>query len=224
MRNRILIVTGMVVLFIITRYFDLNDAITVDKLIENKDRLIAFTDEHYLTSVLVFILGYVLLVTIGLPVFSVFSLAAGLIFGFLDGLIFCVTSATIGGYFTFIASKTIFYDVFRKRYAKRLNRIESKFNEKSFRYLLSMRLIPGVPYSLTNVLSGLTTLDWKTFGLATVLGILPGTSIFIYVGYNLREVDEFDAFKRPEFITAIVLLGIIMFVAIIFRLKKNKAI
>lgn len=214
----------MVSIFITIRYFDIDDTITIDRLIENKDRLIAFTNSHYIASVIIFISGYITLVAIGLPVFSVFSLAAGLIFGFIDGLFFCLLSATLGGYLTFIASKTVFYDSFRKRYKERLVRIEKRFKDNSFRYLLTMRLIPGVPYSLTNILAGLTTLDWKTFGLATVIGILPSTSIFLFTGHILREVEEFDAFKRPEFITAVVLAGLVLITAVIFRLKKNRAI
>lgn len=212
----------MVSAFIAVRYYDIDQLITVDRLIENKDRLIAFAGRHHLASVLIFCSAYISLVAVGLPVFMVFSIAAGLIFGFLEGLSLCVLSASIGGYITFLVSRTVLHDFFRNRHIKRVEQLEKRLEGKSLRVLLVMRLIPGVPYTLTNILTGLTEVDWLTFGIATIVGIIPGTSVFIFSGYALREVDTFNAFKQPQFITALVLFTLVLILAIIRKIYKSK--
>lgn len=222
MKKQIAIIIAFLIAIVGFQAFKLDDLLTLEGLIANKDRLILFTSQHHLLSMVVFSLSYIVLIAIGLPVFSVYAIAAGLIFGFLEGLVLCVVSATIGGYLTFLASKTVLYDYFRKRHHKRADQLTKRLNGKSFRVLLVMRLIPGVPYTLTNILAGLSSLDWLTFGIVTIIGIIPGTSVFLFSGYALRRVDRFEAFKQPEFVIATILLALVIVIAFIRWLMKRQ--
>ena len=72
-----------------------------------------------------------------------------------------------------------------------------------------MRLLPIAPYNVINYLSGLTEISFLKYSIATFLGIIPGTFVFLNVGDKAINVYS------KEFIIAIigfVVLTVISFV------------
>jgi uncharacterized membrane protein YdjX (TVP38/TMEM64 family) len=62
----------------------------------------------------------------------------------------------------------------------RLAGIDRITQQSGFAWLLRLRLIPVVPFNLLNFASGLTALPWRTYAVATALGILPGTLVYTF--------------------------------------------
>lgn len=223
-KKKILVLIGMIVLFLGVRYFDIDHAISVESLIENKDRLIVFTAKYHLPSIIIFLITNILLGAIGVPVFAVFTLAAGLVFGFLEGMILSTISSVTGGYISFFLSRYVFSSYFHKKYGHRLRRIESKMKDKEFTYLLGLRLMPGFPYFLTNILAGLSKIKTTTFFYSTILGILPSTVLFIYCGHVLREVDSVYQMLTLRYMWPVIAVVWMIITGLIIRFKKSKAI
>ncbi|MBI9012189.1 MAG: VTT domain-containing protein [Clostridiales bacterium] len=223
-KRKIGIVFGMVFAFIAFRYFEMDDVVSIDTLLDNRERLIAFTARHYIPSIVIFMLSNIVLGAIGVPVFAVYTLAAGLIFGFVEGLIMSMSASIIGGYISFYLSRYAFSTYFRRKYHNQLEKIESKLQHKQFTYLLGLRLLPGFPYFLTNIMAGLSPIDEMTFLYSTFLGIIPSTVIFIYCGHILREVSTIKEMLTIRNFWPIIMIALMAIVAIIIKLRKNKAI
>jgi len=49
------------------------------------------------------------------------------------------------------------------------------------------RLSPVFPFTLLNYLLGLTTVRTSSYVLANLLGMLPGTFLYVYIGATARE-------------------------------------
>jgi uncharacterized membrane protein YdjX (TVP38/TMEM64 family) len=62
------------------------------------------------------------------------------------------------------------------------NRLSAASGRRGFLVLIALRLIPAVPYNLINYASGLTQMPFGTYMLASAIGIIPGTFVFINLG------------------------------------------
>ena len=70
--------------------FTLRDHLSFDALAENRERLLAFRDAHYLWAVLGFIAAYVVIVAFSLPGATIATLTGGFLFGVFPGVLFNV--------------------------------------------------------------------------------------------------------------------------------------
>lgn len=56
------------------------------------------------------------------------------------------------------------------------------FQHHAFSYLLTLRLIPLFPFWVVNIVPALLDIKAKTFIVATLLGIIPGSTVYVMVG------------------------------------------
>ncbi|OWU73516.1 TVP38/TMEM64 family protein [Marinibacterium profundimaris] len=177
----------------------LGDALTFDTLRDNRDWLLAFRDENYLGLALAFVGIYVAIVTFSLPGASVASVTGGFLFGLAAGTALNVTAATIGASLLFLAVRWGFGAALTARIDASEGRIRSlreelKVNEWSVMFLL--RLVPAVPFFVANLLPALVGVQFRTFFVATALGIIPGALVYTWIGVGLGEV--FDRGEDPD--------------------------
>jgi len=57
-----------------------------------------------------------------------------------------------------------------------------------------------MPYNLINYGAGLTSIKFSSYMLATILGILPGTLVFLNIGNQALNIHN------PAFVVSIILL------------------
>lgn len=77
---------------------------------------------------------------------------------------------------------------------------------RGFLFLVLLRLIPAFPYNLINYAYGLSSMDYKTYILASVIGIIPGTFAFISIGDHMLDPSS------PGFWISLGLMGLLLFV------------
>jgi signal transduction histidine kinase len=68
--------------------------------------------------------------------------------------------------------------------------MEAEIRRHAFSYLLSLRLMPAVPFALVNLVSGFVKMPLSTYLAATLLGIAPSTLIYVSVGAGLGAVFD----------------------------------
>jgi uncharacterized membrane protein YdjX (TVP38/TMEM64 family) len=214
-----LLATILLLIFIVTS--DLGHIFTVDNLLENKDQLVKVTQEHFLVSMFTYVLSYVVLVAIGLPVFIVYALAAGLMFGFFMGNILTMGAAFIGAVITFLTTRHILYDYFRNKYGHRLAHMEKRLEDKELKVMLGLRLFPGMPYSIITVMTALSPMKLQNFMLGTFLGNMPKKLLLVYMGFVLRRVDDLSEISTPNL--WLPLLGLVLIIVISFIKRHKKA-
>ncbi len=128
---------------------------------------------------LAFVAVYVLACTFAFSG-AILTLAGGAIFGFWGGTLLNTLGANLGATAAFWVARTLGRDGIRALTANRLAGLDRVAAAQGFAWLLRLRLIPLVPFNALNFASGLTAMPWRTYALATVIGIVPGTLVYTF--------------------------------------------
>ncbi|WP_034551976.1 TVP38/TMEM64 family protein [Carnobacterium funditum] len=115
---------------------------------------------------------------------SVLSLAGGLAFGPLYGTLLTLTGASIGAYLSFLVSRKVGSKWIEKKGGHRVLKLKDSLEQKGFIVVLVMRLVPLFPFDLVSYTAGLSKIKTRDFMLATVLGMIPGTFVYTFLGAN----------------------------------------
>ena len=152
-----------------------------------------------LAGALVYGLVYVLATLLFLPG-SVLTLGAGFAWGLAEGMAVVVPASLGGALLAFLLGRS----VLRDRIARRMEgnalfeAIDEAIGEEGFRLVLLLRLSPAFPFNLLNYALGLTRVRLADYALASALGMLPGTLLYVYLGTLLNTAAELWAGRRPS--------------------------
>ncbi len=156
---------------------------------------------------------YVVVAGLSLPGAAVMTLAYGWMFGFWPALILVSLSSTTGATVAFLMSRYLLRDVIQHRFAQQLAGINAAFEREGAFYLFTLRLIPAVPFFVVNAGMGLTPISVRTFWWVSLLGMLPGTMLYVYAGTSLPGLDELKnpsvtKILNPQLLIAFTVLGL----------------
>ena len=122
-------------------------------------------------------------------------------------------------------SKLYFYDLVKKYFEKKYLKYLNKISKNKLFYYFLLRLIPGIPFPIKNVLPVIINLKTKIFVLATILGETPALVvnilIFNQVSSQLKNSDNFNLnsfFSKEFFITLTLVFLIMLFIK---KVSKN---
>ncbi len=188
----LILMAGLIAFFA----FDLDDYLSFDTLRQNRHQLSQLVADHTLAAVVGFILLYVAVIAFSLPGGAVLSITGGFLFGWLPATLYIVIGATLGATILFVAAKTAFADFLRARAGDTLRKMEDGFRHNAFNYLLVLRLVPLFPFWLVNLVPALIGVPLRTYVLATMIGIIPGTAVYASVGSGLGTL--FDQGQTPD--------------------------
>lgn len=191
--------------------------LSLDAIKANRDALLAFTQQHFAASLAIAFVVYVAVTAFSLPGGLVMSLTVGFLFGRWVGTALVVAAATIGATLVFVAARYVFADAARKRLGALGERINAGFTENAFSYLLFLRLVPLFPFFLVNLAPAFTSVPVRTYALATFVGIIPGTFVFVNLGQTLGRIDSLSGLVSAETLGAFALLGLFALVPVAIR-------
>ena len=177
------------------------DALSFETLRDNRAALIAWTDAHFVLAAVTFFAAYVAVVALSLPGGAVMTLTGGFLFGLLPGATLTVVAATIGATILFVVARLGLGDALYARLKAQgsdsmLARIENGLRENEVSYLLIMRLVPAIPFFVANLAPAFLGVSLRNYVLTTLVGIIPATFIYTWVGVGLGEV--FDRGGEPN--------------------------
>ncbi len=178
-------------------------------------------NSNFSLAIILYSFSYIVCVALSIPVASYLTLIGGAIFNWL-ALPVVVFSATIGATIIFILSKSILADYFSKKIIKKYKSLEKGFSKNHFYYLLFLRLIPFAPFFVVNILAGIINMRIISYLFATFIGIIPGTTIYVFTGITFTElfqnsqIPEFNIISSKYFLI-IILLSILSLSPIIFK-------
>ncbi|HXX73971.1 MAG TPA: TVP38/TMEM64 family protein [Nitrospiraceae bacterium] len=198
-------------------FFDLMAYLSLDVLKANRDQLLAFTGEHYVPAVALFILIYITQTAFSLPGATIMTLTGGFLFGSLWAALYVNIGATTGATLAFLAARYLFRDWVEQRFGHRLAAFQTGFAQNAFNYLLTLRLIPLFPFFLVNLLSGLTRMKAGTYIIATALGIIPGSLAYTFAGRQLGTINSLAELASPRLLLAFTVLGLLFLMPVIYR-------
>jgi uncharacterized membrane protein YdjX (TVP38/TMEM64 family) len=131
---------------------------------------------------LAFILGYAVAVVAFVPA-SLLTLAAGAIFGLVEGTAYVFLAATVGSCLAFLVSRYLARRAVERRLEgnQRFAAIDRAVGEQGRKIVFLLRLSPVFPFNLLNYALGLTRVTFVDYSVAA-FGMLPGTLLYVYSG------------------------------------------
>jgi pyruvate/2-oxoglutarate dehydrogenase complex dihydrolipoamide dehydrogenase (E3) component/uncharacterized membrane protein YdjX (TVP38/TMEM64 family) len=177
-----------------------------------------------LTVAAVYFLIYVLATALSIPGAVIITLAGGAVFGLWQGLVLVSFASTIGATLAFLASRFVLREWVEARFGQRLADINAGVDKEGAFYLFTLRLIPVVPFFLINLLMGLTRMKTVTFYVASQIGMLAGTAVYVNAGTQLAQLDSLQGILSPVLLGSFVLLGIFPLLArrLVAAIQKRK--
>jgi len=210
-------------------YFDLSQFLNFATLKQHRQALLSWTEAHYFITVLGYIIIYILAVAVSIPGAIFLTLVGGFLFGIVFGTLYVLISATLGATLIFLAVRTALEPWMAKKTTQWIEKMRYGFQQSAFQYLLFLRLVPLFPFWVVNIVPALLGVKTRTFMLATFIGIIPGSVVYVTLGNGLGSI--FDQNETPnlgiifEAPVLLPLLGLafLSLVPIIYKWMKRKS-
>lgn len=217
----------------------LHRSLSFDAFVRYQAEIQEMVAEHRLKMLGLYLLVYVLAVTLSLPASAFLTAIGGYLFGWLLGGTMASMAATTGATSIFLIARTSLGQPLLRRAGSRIQGLASGFQKRAFSYLLFLRLMPVMPFWLTNLAAAFFGMRLKSYVLATYIGMLPASFAFAFAGSGLDDVIaeheharqqclaagqtscviDFSATSllTPELMTALGFLGILALSPIVVR-------
>ncbi len=138
------------------------------------------------------------------------TLLSGALLGNFFGTIAALIGNTIGATLAFLLSRYLLKEYVQKnlvsKYPK-MRKYEERLEEKAFSTVVVLRLIPLFPFNALNFLLGVSNIPVRTYALASFVGMIPGTALFVYFGESLRMRSIINIIFAVLGIAALTYLG-----------------
>ena len=162
-----------------------------------------------------FILLYGISAVVGIPG-SALTLLSGTLFGLGAGTVTAWLGASLGALAAFVVARYIARERVETRLADnpRLEAIDRAIGEQGLRIVFLLRLSPAFPYVVLNYLLGLTRVRFAHYNLGS-LGMLPGTFLYVYLGYLGGQAADAVAGGDPGVaLWAMRIIGLVATIAV----------
>jgi uncharacterized membrane protein YdjX (TVP38/TMEM64 family) len=156
------------------------------KFLPVRDWLPSFNDwvgQRGVAGIFIFIAVYAV-ATVLLAPGSILTIGAGFAFGLWRGFLAVSAGATIGAALAFLVARFIArkkVEAIAQRNDK-FRRIDDAIGKQGAKLIFLLRLSPVVPFNLSNYFYGLTAVKFWSYVLASWIGMMPGTFLYVYIG------------------------------------------
>ena len=113
---------------------------------------------------------------------TAFTLAAGLLFGPALGVVIAVTASACSAVLALLLVRAAGWQLSRVIRHPRMDALDARLRARGWPAVLSLRLIPAVPFSVLNYAAGASTVRVLPYLLATLVGLIPGTAAVVILG------------------------------------------
>ena len=225
MRRPALLIFILICTFLIS-YIYLQEIFNLDKLKENINFLKIWVSEEIYISRISFFILYILFSGLSFPLVpTILTIAAGAMFGVIEGVIIVSFASTIGACICFLLSRYLLKEFINDKFQKTKIIIDNKFSVNGNYYLLSLRLIPTISFVLINLIMGVLPISLFRFYYISQLGMLPATVIYVNAGSEISKVininDVMSFTLMVSFILVATLPLLIKFAINYFAKLKN---
>ncbi|MGK0283077.1 MAG: putative membrane protein YdjX (TVP38/TMEM64 family) [Patiriisocius sp.] len=148
-----------------------------------------------LLGVVVFIVAYSAFTIILAPV-SLLTLSAGLAFG-VWGFPLVIASATLAATLAFLFGRYALRDQVLRwiNQDRKLLSLSKAVSAEGWRIVGLLRLSPLVPFGMQNYLLSITEIKLVPYVLASAIGMMPGTALYVYIGTLGQAVGRASAIQ-----------------------------
>ena len=207
MKRPTLLILILISTFLLS-YIYLQEIFNLDKLKENINFLKIWVNEEIYVSRISFFILYIIFSGLSFPLLpSILTIAAGALFGIVEGVIIVSFASTIGACICFLLSRYLLKDFINIKFEKTKLLIDNKFSKNGIYYLLSLRLIPTISFVLINLIMGVLPISLYRFYYISQIGMLPATVIYVNAGSEISKVNTINDVMSFSLILSLLLLA-----------------
>jgi uncharacterized membrane protein YdjX (TVP38/TMEM64 family) len=166
---------------------------------------------------IVFIAIYIVACVAFLPG-SILTIGAGVIFGVVRGSIYVSIAATLGATAAFLVGRYLARGWVSEKLEgnPKFKAIDQAVGKEGWKIVFLTRLSPVFPFNLLNYAYGLTSVTLRDYVLASWVGMIPGTILYVYIGALSGDVARaaWGGAKRTPAGWALTAVGFIATVAV----------
>ena len=212
-RPRLLLATAIVIAFIIILSLEPGRYLDLAYLKVQQATLQAYVSAHPFKASAICFLLYTGATAMSIPGAFAMTLAAGAVFGLVWGTVIVSFASTCGATLAFLMARYLFRGFVQARFGHHLGAINRGISRDGPIYLLTLRLIPIIPFIGINLLMALTPISMRNFYLYSQIGMLPATVVFVNAGTQLARIENLADIASTPVLVSFALLAIFPFIA-----------
>ena len=156
------------------------------KLLPVREWLRSFNDwvgQMGVAGIFIFI-GVYAAATVLLAPGAILTVGAGFAFGLWKGFLAVSAGSTLGAALAFLVARFIARDKVEAiaKGNEKFRDIDNTIGKQGAKLVFLLRLSPVIPFNLSNYFYGLTGVKFWPYVLASWLGMMPGTFLYVYIG------------------------------------------
>ncbi|MFP4424902.1 MAG: TVP38/TMEM64 family protein, partial [Spirochaetaceae bacterium] len=145
--------------------------------------LLSWVEGQGAVGVITFIVAYIAATVLFIPG-SILTLGAGFVFGVLEGVAYVSVASTLGATLAFLVGRYIAREWVSKKIAEnpRFSALDRAVSQEGWKIVGLTRLSPIFPFNMLNYGYGITGVSLPSYFIASWIGMLPGTVMYVYLG------------------------------------------
>lgn len=157
---------------------------------------------------------------LGFPPAVIFSTANVILFGIVPGIILSCVAETVGVTIAFVLMRFYFREAAEKAIAKSpfLTKVDQYSGSKGFIIMLIGRMVPYLPSAVMNAVGALSSIRFRDYVLASLVGKFPSTGIEAIIGHDLIMQQE----DNTRLIIVVICAGILIYGAIRYEKRMMR--
>ncbi len=168
-----------IIVIICAIYYYLKIGISIDDISKYLDHLGWWAS-------LAFIVAYAIRPLVFFPA-SIMTPLAAVLFGPVLGWIFAYIGENFSATIAFFAARYFGRNLVKENENSFIRKYDEKLRCCGFETVLTLRLIPLFPFDFVNYASGLSSIRYSSYISATLLGVIPGLTAYIFLGSSLMN-------------------------------------
>jgi uncharacterized membrane protein YdjX (TVP38/TMEM64 family) len=163
------------------------------------ERTLEWIDSFGTAGMLLFVLIYILTCIFFVPS-MIFTFSGGVLFGLWKGATLSLIGTGLGSLGAFLIGRYLAHDFVEKRFAsnKEFSRLAHAAQKKGWKIVSLARLSPIFPFAIGNYAFGITRIPALHYLGASMLGTIPSTTVYTYIGTLVGSVAALSVEGRAR--------------------------
>jgi uncharacterized membrane protein YdjX (TVP38/TMEM64 family) len=193
-----ILLAAVLILAAIWRWTPLAEYLNITTVTQSAEWLKA----HPLSPLLV-PLTYIALGLMSFPV-TLLIMATIIVYGPWWGGWYALFGTTLSAVVMFLLGHALGKNIVSRFSGSLINRVNQRLSESGVVAVITFRIIPVAPFSLINLIAGVSAISLRDFFLGTLIGILPGITAIAFVADRLYE-----SLRQPNISTFTALFAVV---------------
>ena len=120
-------------------------------------------------------------------------IATVLVFGPWWGFFYALSGAELSAVAVFAVGRFLGRNTVRRFAGSLLNRLSHKLSDSGLMAVVTFRIVPVAPFSVINLIAGVSEIRFRDFALGTFIGMVPGVTAIVFLADRISE-----ALRMPD--------------------------